>query len=74
VALLGHRSIDSSGPFELTITTLEKGFNFQLKQPITEASTTNCGFNRKKERENSIMKEADCNHDSRGGPDVRGAA
>jgi hypothetical protein len=30
-------SIDSSGPFELTITTLEKGFNFQLKQPITEA-------------------------------------
>jgi hypothetical protein len=30
-------SIASSGPFQLTITTLEKGFNFQLKQPITEA-------------------------------------
>jgi hypothetical protein len=40
-------SISSSGPFQLTITTFErarshygdrKGFNFQLKQPITEAS------------------------------------
>lgn len=39
-------SISSSGPFQLTITTFErarsnygdrKGFNFQLKQPITEA-------------------------------------
>jgi hypothetical protein len=30
-------SIASSGPFQLTITTLEKPFNFQLKQPITEA-------------------------------------
>jgi hypothetical protein len=30
-------SIASSGPFQLSITTLEKGFNFQLKQPITEA-------------------------------------
>ena len=30
-------SIASSGPFQLTITSLEKGFNFQLKQPITEA-------------------------------------
>jgi hypothetical protein len=30
-------NIASSGPFQLTITTLEKGFNFQLKQPITEA-------------------------------------
>jgi hypothetical protein len=30
-------SIGSSGPFQLTITTLEKPFNFQLKQPITEA-------------------------------------
>jgi hypothetical protein len=30
-------SIASSGPFQLTITTLEKAFNFQLKQPITEA-------------------------------------
>jgi hypothetical protein len=30
-------SIGSSGEFQLTITTLEKGFNFQLKQPITEA-------------------------------------
>ena len=30
-------SIGSSGPFQFTITTLEKGFNFQLKQPITEA-------------------------------------
>ena len=29
--------ISSSGRFELTITTLEKGFHFQLKQPITEA-------------------------------------
>jgi len=29
--------IASSGPFQLTITTLEKGFNFQLKQPITES-------------------------------------
>jgi len=31
-------SISSSGRRQLTITTLEKGFNFQLKQPITEAS------------------------------------
>lgn len=40
-------SISSSGPFQLTITTFErarshygdrKGFNFQLKQPITEAT------------------------------------
>jgi len=39
-------SISSSGPFQLSITTFErarshygdrKGFNFQLKQPITEA-------------------------------------
>ena len=39
-------SISSSGPFQLTVTTFErarshygdrKGFNFQLKQPITEA-------------------------------------
>ena len=30
-------SISSSGKFQLTITTLEKGFHFQLKQPITEA-------------------------------------
>jgi hypothetical protein len=30
-------NISSSGPFQLTITTLEKGFNFQLEQPITEA-------------------------------------
>ena len=39
-------SITSSGPFQLTITTFEralshygdrKGFNFQLKEPITEA-------------------------------------
>lgn len=29
--------ISSSGKFQLTITTLEKNFNFQLKQPITEA-------------------------------------
>ncbi|HXB74977.1 MAG TPA: hypothetical protein VNY05_42490 [Candidatus Acidoferrales bacterium] len=29
-------TISSSGPFELTITTREKTFNFQLKQPITE--------------------------------------
>jgi hypothetical protein len=31
------RSISSSGPFQLSIVTLEKGFDFQLKQPITEA-------------------------------------
>ena len=31
-------NIASSGPFQLTITTLEKGFNFQLKQPIKEAT------------------------------------
>ena len=31
-------SISSSARFQLTITTLEKSFNFQLKQPITEAS------------------------------------
>ena len=40
-------SISSSGPFQLTVTTFEralahygdrKGFNFQLKQPITEAA------------------------------------
>ena len=31
------QTISSSGPFELTITTLEKVFNFRLKQPITEA-------------------------------------
>ena len=31
-------SISSSGRFQLTIKTLEKGFNFQLKQSITEAS------------------------------------
>jgi hypothetical protein len=30
-------SISSSDRFQLTITTLEKSFNFQLKQPITEA-------------------------------------
>ena len=29
-------SIGSSGEFQLTITTLEKDFNFQLKQPITD--------------------------------------
>ena len=34
-------TIASSGPFQLTITTLEKAFNFQLKQPITEASYNN---------------------------------
>jgi hypothetical protein len=28
--------ISSAGPFQLTITTLEKQFNFQLKQAITE--------------------------------------
>jgi len=31
------QGISSSGPFQFTITTLEKGFDFQLKQPITEA-------------------------------------
>jgi hypothetical protein len=34
-------NISSSGPFQFTIVTLEKTFNFQLKQPITEA-----GYNR----------------------------
>ena len=29
--------ISSSGRFELTLTTQEKGFHFQLKQPLTEA-------------------------------------
>jgi len=29
--------ISSSGPFQLTVTTLEKDFNFQLKQPLDEA-------------------------------------
>ena len=28
--------ISSANPFQLTITTLEKQFNFQLKQAITE--------------------------------------
>jgi hypothetical protein len=32
------QSIASSGPFQLSITTLEKQFRFQLKQPITEAT------------------------------------
>lgn len=31
------QTIASSGAFQLTITTLETQFNFQLKQPITEA-------------------------------------
>ena len=31
------QNISSSGPFELTITTFEKQFHFQLKQPLTEA-------------------------------------
>jgi hypothetical protein len=31
------RSIASSGPFQLTLTTFEKQFRFQLKQPITES-------------------------------------
>ena len=30
-------SVSSSGPFQLTITTLEKEFDFQLKQPLAEA-------------------------------------
>jgi hypothetical protein len=30
------RNISSSGPFELTISTFEKQFHFQLKEPITE--------------------------------------
>jgi hypothetical protein len=30
-------TISSSGPFQLSINTLEKSFDFQLKQPITEA-------------------------------------
>ena len=29
--------ISSSGPFQLTITTFEKHFNFQLKQPMPES-------------------------------------
>jgi hypothetical protein len=31
------KTIASSGAFQLTVTTLETQFNFQLKQPITEA-------------------------------------
>lgn len=31
------RNVSSSGPFQLSITTFEKQFDFQLKQPITEA-------------------------------------
>lgn len=33
------RSVSSSGPFQLTLTTFEQsgGFNFELKEPITEA-------------------------------------
>jgi hypothetical protein len=30
-------NIGSSGPFDLTITTLEKTFHFQLKEPLAEA-------------------------------------
>jgi hypothetical protein len=30
-------NISSNGPFDLTITTLEKTFHFQLKQPLPEA-------------------------------------
>jgi hypothetical protein len=30
-------SISSSGPFDFTITTLEKTFHFHLKQPLAEA-------------------------------------
>lgn len=30
-------AISSSGPFQLSIDTMEKSFQFQLKQPITEA-------------------------------------
>ena len=30
-------NISTSGPFQLTIETLEKTFQFQLKQPISEA-------------------------------------
>jgi hypothetical protein len=29
-------TISSAGPFELTVTTLEKTFHFQLKQPLAE--------------------------------------
>jgi hypothetical protein len=32
------QSIASSGPLQLTLTTLEKQFRFQLKQPITEST------------------------------------
>jgi len=31
------QNISSSGPFQLTITTLEKQFDFQLKQPLSES-------------------------------------
>jgi len=30
--------ISSAGPFQLTVTTLEKQFNFQLKRSITEST------------------------------------
>jgi len=32
------QSIASSGPFQLSITTLEAQYRFQLKQPITEST------------------------------------
>lgn len=31
-------SISSSGPFQLTLTTFERAFNFQLKEPLDEAT------------------------------------
>ena len=31
------QAISSSGPFQLSIDTTEKSFQFQLKQPITES-------------------------------------
>ena len=34
--------ISSANPFQLTITTLEKQFSFQLKQAITETAYNQC--------------------------------
>ena len=37
-AKLEQRFISTSNPFQLTVTTLEKQFHFQLKQAITEST------------------------------------
>jgi len=58
VAVQGHREHRQLRPFQLTITTLEKPFNFQLKQPITEARYNDLWLQiEKKEWENSMKKQ-----------------